>query len=200
VWTLHEAADTSVFKPQPAAVKSNDVVWVGNWGDDERSAEVTEFLLRPAETMRDHSFCIYGVRYPKHGLAALAGAGVRYGGYLPNLETPAAYATSRLTIHIPRQQYASAMMGIPTIRVFEALACGIPLISAPWEDREGLFRQGDFLTAHNAGESQEAMEFLLGDEAAAEAQAARGLETVRERHTCDHRAQQLTDILEESFA
>ena len=44
-----------------------------------------------------------------------------------------------LTVHIPRQQYTRAMTGIPTIRVFEALACGIPLISAPWSDTEHLF-------------------------------------------------------------
>jgi spore maturation protein CgeB len=40
---------------------------------------------------------------------------------------PAAYAAARVTVHIPRQHYATAMKGIPTILVFEALACGIPL-------------------------------------------------------------------------
>jgi spore maturation protein CgeB len=41
--------------------------------------------------------------------------------------------------------------GIPTIRVFEALACGIPLVSAPWDDSEHLFRPGeDFLVAATA--------------------------------------------------
>jgi spore maturation protein CgeB len=107
------------------------------------------------------------------------------------------YGESRLTVHIPRQQYADAMHGIPTIRVFEALACGIPLISAPWSDSERLFRDGDFATARSGEEMQAEMERLLGDEAAAQAQAQRGLETVLARHTCGHRAEELTAICEE---
>ena len=47
----------------------------------------------------------------------------------------------RMTVHIPRRPYAEALPGIPTIRVFEALACGIPLVSAPWDDSEDLFRR-----------------------------------------------------------
>ena len=197
VWTLHEAADTAVFCPHPGAQKKTDLVWIGNWGDEERSKEICEFLLRPAMALRSLRFQVFGVRYPEQGLAALRNAGVDYGGYLPNLEAPAAYASARLSIHIPRQQYASAMHGIPTIRVFEALACGIPLISAPWDDDEQLFREGDFLFAGSGEEMKRAMEKLLTDESAARAQALRGLETILSRHTCAHRAEQLTEICEE---
>ncbi len=197
VWTLHEAADADVFKPLPASRKSNDLVWIGNWGDDERSAEIKTFLLEPAAALPDRRFTIYGVRYPEPALKALSQAGVHYQGYLPNLAAPAVYAAARLTVHIPRQQYADAMTGIPTIRVFEALACGIPLISAPWSDTEKLFRDGDYLTARNADEMRRAMEYLLTDTEAAQAQAQRGLETLLARHTCRHRAQQLATILED---
>ncbi len=196
VWTLHEAADTSVFKPIEAP-KTTDGVWIGNWGEGERSAEIRAYLLTPAAQLPDRRFTIYGVRYPQDGLEALAAAGVRYGGYLPNLAAPEAYAAARLTIHIPRQQYTTAMIGIPTIRVFEALACGIPLLSAPWQDTEELFRAGDFWLVASAGEALEAMQTLLTDPARAQAQAARGLATVLARHTCAHRAQQLTRICEE---
>jgi spore maturation protein CgeB len=125
---------------------------------------------------------------------------VQYGGYLPNLDAAAIYAAARLTLHVPRQQYATVMTGIPTIRVFEALACSIPLISAPWLDSEGLFREGDYLTVRNAEEMRRSIEFCLRDPGFAEAQALRGLETILARHTCRHRAQQLSTILEESFA
>ncbi len=199
VWTLHEAADTSLFKPFPATKKENDVVWIGNWGDDERSAEISQFLLEPARKLLDHRFSIYGVRYPEEGLSSLHQAGVNYCGYLPNLSAPAAYAAARLTVHIPRQQYVSAMTGIPTIRVFEALACGIPLISAPWKDTEKLFRQGDFLMVRDTHEMRRAMEYLLNDRGAAQAQALRGLETILAHHTCRHRAEQLVTILSESI-
>jgi len=201
VWTLHEAADTTVFRPHPDATREDVVVWVGNWGDGERSAEIRRFLLEPATALRDIvQTTVYGVRYPAEGLAALRDAGVRYGGYLPNLDAARVYARARATVHIPRQQYSQVMRGIPTIRVFEALACGIPLVSAPWEDSEHLFRADDFLWAHNEAEIVQALRLLATDSHAAEDQAARGMETVLERHTCKHRAQQLTGIFEEVLA
>ena len=196
-WTLHEAADVTVFSPDPGAPKTSDVVWIGNWGDDERSAEIKEFLLGPAAARADRNFLVHGVRYPEVALAALQGSGVKYGGYIANLDAPALYAGARLTVHIPRRQYATILPGIPTIRVFEALACGIPLISAPWNDTEGLFREGDFLMVGNGDEMRDAMEMLLSNSGAAAAQAQRGLETILSRHTCRHRAEQLTCICEE---
>ena len=200
VWTFHEAADTSVFRPQ-AAERAHDVVWIGNWGDEERSAEIKEFLLQPAANLPGaRRVMIYGVRYSLDGLEALAQAGVRYGGYLPNLQAPCVYASSALTVHIPRRQYSSAMPGIPTIRVFEALACGIPLLSAPWQDSEQLFRKGDFVSVSSGEQMKEAMEGLLTNPAKAKDQAARGLETILARHTCDHRARELTYICQELLA
>jgi spore maturation protein CgeB len=214
VWTLHEAADTTVFLPfkkpaesqfgapreelskEPEELKQ-DVVWIGNWGDNERSEEIREFLLRPASKMQDRRFTIHGVRYSEEARRELCAAGVRYRGYLANLSAPAVYGASRLTVHVPRRQYVRQMVGIPTIRVFEALACGIPLISAPWSDVEGLFRKGDMVFATNCEEMRSAMVRLLEQPQEAEAQAARGLETVLARHTCAHRAEELTAICEE---
>jgi spore maturation protein CgeB len=200
VWTLHEAADTKVFRKLDGVPKQQDVVWIGNWGDEERSEEIREFLLRPAAEMHKRQFTIYGVRYPEHARAALDEAGVRYGGYLPNLEAPRVYAQSRLTVHVPRQQYAREMMGIPTIRVFEALACGIPLLSAPWRDMEGLFREGDLVFVSNREEMRSAMMRLLEHPEEARARAERGRQTVLARHTCRHRAAELEAICEEVLA
>ena len=196
VWTFHEAADTNVFRPMTASTV-RDVVWIGNWGEGERAAEISSFLLNPAAALPNVRATIYGVRYPEEGLQALHAAGVTYGGYLPNLQAPEVYASSKLTVHVPRQQYSQAMSGIPTIRVFEALACGIPLISAPWLDSESLFRDEDFAWAADEAEMTRAMESLLTDGAAAHAQAQRGRETVLAHHTCAHRAQQFLQIAEE---
>lgn len=195
-WTLHEAADTSVFRPLEGK-KHQDVVWVGNWGDEERSDEIREFFLRPAEQLRERRFAIYGVRYPEPALVELKEAGVCYRGYLPNLRAPRVYAASRVTLHIPRQQYNGAMAGIPTIRIFEALACGIPLISAPWKDMEKLFRAGDFVFVSDGKKMKQQIETLLERPELAKEQALLGLETVLGRHTCRHRAEELTDICEE---
>lgn len=197
VWTLHEAADTTVFRPHPRQPKTDDVIWIGNWGDDERASEIRSYLLKPAEQLPDRRVIIYGVRYPARALTELEQAGVQYRGYLANLDAPSAYGAARVTVHIPRQQYASALPGIPTIRVFEALACGVPLVCSPWHDTEDLFRDGDFLVANNSEQMVDRLRYLLEHPAAARAQALRGLETVLARHTCAHRAQELTCICKE---
>jgi spore maturation protein CgeB len=196
VWTLHEAADTSIFRPFPAE-KKRDVVWVGNWGDEERTKELMEYLIYPASKLQKLRFDVYGVRYPEEGKQALSAADIVYQGYLPNLSAPCVYAESRITLHVPRREYSSVLEGIPTIRVFEALACGVPLISAPWSDVEELFRPEDYRLVRSGEEMVWTIRELLADEAARRQQALSGLETIMQRHSCAHRAEQLTAICEE---
>ena len=108
------------------------------------------------------------------------------------------FARYRMTVHVPRRPYTRALPGIPTIRIFEALACGIPLMSAPWDDAEGLFTPGkDFLVARNGAEMQAQMRALLADDGLARTMAAHGLATIRARHTCAHRVDELLKVYEE---
>jgi spore maturation protein CgeB len=194
VFTWHEAADDRLFRPLQAR-KEGDLVWIGNWGDNERSTEILEFLVGPAHAL-GLGTTVRGVRYPPQALAALRRAGIRYGGWIANADAPAAFARHRMTVHIPRAPYRRELPGIPTIRVFEALACGIPLISAPWDDVEGLFRPGtDYLVARDGAEMRTLMAAVLRDPAWAASLAASGLETVRRRHTCRHRVDELLAIL-----
>ena len=123
----------------PRDREAGDLVWVGNWGDGERTEEIREFLIEPVKALGLKAR-VYGVRYPDAALDELDAAGIEYGGWLPNYRVPEVFAQYRVTVHIPRRPYARALPGIPTIRPFEALACGIPLISAPWDDAEHLFR------------------------------------------------------------
>ncbi len=193
-WVWHEAADTRVFHPLPGVDKERDLVWIGNWGDDERTAELHEFLLVPAQEL-GLTARVYGVRYPDAARRALAEAGIDYGGWLPNASAPDAFARARVTVHVPRRPYARALPGIPTIRVFEALACGIPLVSAPWDDAEGLFTPGeDFLVALTGAEMTAHLRALLVSPDAARALAERGRATVLARHTCAHRVEELLTI------
>ena len=194
VWTFHEAADVEYFRPLPAT-KKVDVSWIGNWGDEERTRELDEFLIGPASSQPNRKTVVYGVRYPQAALDTLKQAGIEYRGYLPNLHAPYAYAESRIALHVPRRQYANGLAGIPTIRVFEALACGAPLLCAPWNDAEGLFRSGhDYLCVPDGRAMKAELEHLLRDSRAREQLAANGLETIHARHTCLHRARQLVDI------
>jgi spore maturation protein CgeB len=196
-WTWHEAADTRVFTPLPDEPRQGDLVWIGNWGDDERTAELQEYLLDPVKTLA-LTARIHGVRYPEDAKRRLAEAGVEYAGWLPNYHAPRVFARFGVTVHVPRRPYVEALPGIPTIRVFEALACGIPLVSAPWNDAEALFTPGvDFLVARDRREMQQHLAAILNEPQLAARLARRGLETVRSRHTCAHRVDELLDIYAE---
>lgn len=197
VWTWHEAADVAVFRPYPTGQCDGDLVWIGNWGDEERTAELEEFLIGPVESLRLRAR-MHGVRYPSSARRRLFEAGISYGGWLPNHEVPEVFARFRLTVHVPRRPYVQALPGIPTIRVFEALASGIPLICSPWDDAEGLFTPGeDYLVARDGEEMRHLLAFLLADEPAARAMADRGRKTILARHSCTHRVDELMGIVEE---
>jgi len=195
-WTWHEAADTRVFRPLGGAPRG-DLVWIGNWGDDERTRELEEFLLGPARRLKLRG-SIHGVRYPRRARWGIRLSGLRYRGWLPNHRAPEAFAAHRVTVHVPRRPYVEALPGIPTIRPFEAMACGIPLVSAPWDDAEGLFRPGeDHLVARDGAEMRAHLRAVLADPALAAGLRAAGLETVAARHTCAHRVDELLAVARE---
>ena len=197
VWTFHEGADVQNFHPIEKE-KNTDVLWVGNWGDGERTRELMEFLVQPAAALPGRRFKVHGVRYPEDALQTLARAGIDYEGYLPNLCAPDAFARSCVALHVPRREYANGLSGIPTIRVFEALACGMPLVCAPWSDEEHLFEPGeDYVVVPDGQAMTSELKRLLADDAARRQLGEAGLRTVRARHTCAHRAEQLQEICKE---
>jgi spore maturation protein CgeB len=193
--TWHEAADTALYQPRAECEPEHDLVWIGNWGDDERSAEIVTYLVEPAKAL-GLSGAVYGVRYPEAATRAIADSGLAYRGWLANHLAPPAFAKGRMTVHIPRGPYARMLPGIPTIRMFEALACGIPLVSAPWLDEERLFPAGAYLSVANGPGMKAAMLVLLQDRDLAMSLAATGLKAIRDRHTCRHRALELLAIVD----
>jgi spore maturation protein CgeB len=225
-WTWHEAADARVFYPRRKATAETagnsssaasppessavtavsavnrdaaggDVVWIGNWGDEERTAEIDEFFLQPVKRLGLRA-AAYGVRYPEAARAHLASCGVEYCGWLPNADVPSVFARYAATVHIPRRPYLEALPGVPTIRVFEALACGIPLISARWDRTADLFTPDeDFLVARDGDEMTAHLRVLVSDEGTRKRLATRGLGTIAARHTCAHRVDELLKIYDE---
>src|SRR5690606_32760083 len=177
-----------------AAPAAGARVWVGNWGDEGRTAELRRFLIEPVRALRLRAR-VYGVRYPDEARRELADAGIEYAGWLPNDQVPAAFAAFGATVHIPRRPYAEALPGIPTIRVFEALACGTPLIGSPGADGEGLSAPGaDYRVARDGAERRRLLRDVLEAPALAAQLAAHGRRTVLARHTCAHRVDELLRI------
>jgi spore maturation protein CgeB len=194
VFTWHEAADTALFRPLPVTPEA-DLTWVGNWGDNERACELYEFMLGPATRLQLRG-TVFGVRYPHSALLELERSGLAFGGWLPNHRAPEVFARHRVTVHVPRRPYVELLPGIPTIRVFEALACGIPLVCSPWHDTENLFSPGsDFLVARDGAEMTVRLCEVLADPSLALSLRDQGRRTILERHTCRHRAEELLDIL-----
>lgn len=194
VWTWHEAADVSTYYPVEGKEYQGDVVWIGNWGDEERTQELHEFIIEPIKALKLKAK-FFGVRYPQHALAALADAGIEYGGYLPSTKVAETFADYRATIHVPRRFYLDHLPGIPTIRPFEAMACKIPLLSAPWVDSENLFTAGkDYLLAQNGRDMMILLAKIITEPTFSKAMADHAYDTIISKHTCDHRAHELLEI------
>jgi spore maturation protein CgeB len=196
VFVWHEAADTRRFHPPARETDRRGLVWIGNWGDGERSEELVDFLLRPARDA-DLALDVYGVRYPEEAKRTLRKYGAHYHGWLANPAAPNVFAKHLATAHVPRRFYSQLLPGIPTIRMFEALACGIPLVSAPWDDCEHLFRVGeDFLMVRDGPQMTRALTDLKDDAGLRASLMRNGLETIMGRHTCAHRVEELLTIVD----
>jgi spore maturation protein CgeB len=196
-WTWHEAADVRVFRPAIGRERRGDLVWIGNWGDGERTAELRRFVLEPARRL-GLTGSVFGVRYPPAALQTVERAGLAYRGWIANYRVPLVFAEHGVTVHVPRRPYVRTLPGIPTIRPFEALACGIPLISSPWDDAEELFSHGrDYLVGHDADEIAGHLHAVLSDASLRARLVQHGLRTIHARHTCGHRVDELIAIAEE---
>ena len=196
VHLVHEAADTTVFAPRDVP-KVDDVVFVGNYGDGDRNDEMERYVFAPRRALPSLNFAMYGVRYPESVLDRMRnGLAIDFRGWVPNVEVPEVYSAAKVVLHVPRQPYVELLPGTPTIRVFEALASGACLVSLPWPDTDRLFTAGrDYLVANSPGEMRELLAWLCCDAEARRRFGEQGRATILARHTCDHRAEQLLEIL-----
>jgi spore maturation protein CgeB len=195
-WVWHQAADPRVFFPVPAPPrgKEGDVVWIGRWDDGERAARLREFFLDP---VRDLGLTgrTYGPRYPQQTRDELSSRSIASAGWLPNFRVPEMFARFRCTIHVPRPAIGRALPGAPSMRVYEALSCGIPLVCAPWDDTDGLFTPGrDYLVAQDGADMKRHLQMLVNDAHARSEITRHGRSTILARHTCAHRVDELIAI------
>ena len=166
-----------------------DLSYIGTYASD-RQARLAELLLEPASRRPDLWFVIAGAQYPSDFPWRPNIAFVRH---LPPAEHAAFYSSSRLTLNITRADMAHNGF-CPSGRLFEAAACGTPILSDDWEGLDAFFASGEeILIAHS---TEDAMAALARSprELAAIGEAARA--RVLAAHTSAHRADELIGLLE----
>ncbi|MBC7793687.1 MAG: glycosyltransferase [Clostridia bacterium] len=197
VWTWHEAADIRVLEPLQTRTQTNvlmkrDLVWIGNWGNDQ-AASFAALVFEPIRHLGLDAD-VYGVGYPEDVVESLKASDVRYRGWAAGYTLSEIFAHFYATLNIPPAGQAN-VPGVPTLRMYEAMACGIPLISAPWDDSEGLFTVGkDYLVAEDTPAMIRRLRDLLSDFEMADALADQARQTVLAKHTCAHRVDELLEI------
>lgn len=185
---LYCSVDTEAYRPLERPPRW-DLSYLGTYSPDRQPA-LEKLLVEAARAAPDLRFCVAGPQYP-------AGidwpANVERLEHVPPAEHPAFYAASRFTLNVTRADMIAAGFS-PSVRLFEAAACAVPVISDAWEGLETLLAPG--------------REIIIASDTAGVLAALRGLpEAARRRlgrcarrrilaaHTADHRAAELEQIL-----
>jgi spore maturation protein CgeB len=187
---LYGHVDPEVHRPvAPLEGARADLSYLGTYAAD-RQAAVEALLLEPARRLPERRFLIGGAQYP-HDFPWTPN--LFFMRHVPPAHHPAFFCSSRLTLNVTRR--AMAEMGYcPSGRLFEAAACGVPILTDTWAGLDEFFAPGgEILTA---GSTEEAMAALAvpHEELARIARAAR--ERTLEEHTSDRRAEELVRAVE----
>jgi spore maturation protein CgeB len=167
-----------------------DLSYLGTYAADRQPA-LEEFLVEPARRLPRRRFVIGGAQYPVEFPWA---SNIYFVRHLPPGEHPGFYSSSRLTLSTTRA--AMARMGYcPSGRLFEAAACGAPVLTDAWEGLDTFFRPGsEILVARDTEDAILALE-------ASDAELGRIAYLARQRtldeHTAERRAEELEHAIEE---
>jgi len=187
---LHGSVDPAAHRPAaPAPRYRADLSYLGTFAAD-RQATLERLFVAPARRRPRQRFLIGGAQYPADFPWTANTFFVRH---LPPAEHPAFYASSRLTLNVTRA--AMARMGhCPSGRLFEAAACGVPILSDDWPGLDRFFEPGrEILLARTTEDALAALD-LPDASLAAVARNARA--RVLAEHTAERRAAELIAALE----
>jgi len=167
--------------------------YLGTYAAD-RQAVLETLFIEPARQLLGQTFLIGGAQYPADFPWT---DNIRFVRHMPPAEHPAFFSSSRLTLSVTRRAMADNGH-CPSGRLFEAAACGTPVLSDWWPGLDAFFVPGrEILVARTTQDVVQALE-LSDAEIARIATAAR--ERVLAEHTSDHRARQLERLLDEAAA
>jgi len=180
---FHCLVDPAVYFPG-AGGTDLDLGYLGTYSDDRQPA-LERLLLEPAQRSPGRSFAVAGPQYP----AELRWPeNVERIEHLPPARHRAFYARQRFTLSVTRAEMVTAGWS-PSVRLFEAAACGVPVLSDPWDGLAEFFEPGrEILVAQDAAEVLAHLE-LPDDERDRIAERARA--RVLAEHTAAHRAEEL---------
>jgi spore maturation protein CgeB len=166
-----------------------DLSYLGTFASDRQSV-LEELFVETARRLPGQKFLIGGAQYPD---AFPWTPNIYFVRHLPPSEHAAFYSSCRLTLNVTRR--AMAEMGYcPSGRIFEAAACGVPILSDWWEGLDEFFTpEQELLVATTTDDATAALQ-LSDDELTAIGRRAR--ERALDEHTSGHRAQQLVAALE----
>jgi spore maturation protein CgeB len=187
---LYGSVDPKNHFPVAAAEQYRcDLSYLGTYAADRQEA-LEKFLIQPAQQLPEKKFLIGGAQYPQEFPWA---DNIFFVRHLPPAEHPAFFSSSRMTLNVTRR--AMAEMGFcPSGRLFEAAACGTPLLSDWWEGLDEFFTPGsEILIAKTSADSVNALE--LSDAELSKISKASYERTLSE-HTADVRARELETLLE----
>jgi spore maturation protein CgeB len=190
---LYCSVDAEQYAPE-ISEPAWDLGYLGTYSDD-RQPSLTALMLEPARGLRDHRFVVAGAQYPDD---IAWPQNVERITHLPPREHRGFYNAQRYTLNITRQDMIRAGWS-PSVRLFEAAACGTPIISDYWEGLETFFEPGrEILIARGARDTQQYLHDVPEDER--RAIGARARERVLARHTSAHRAAELELFAREAQA
>ena len=177
---LYCSVDPEVYRPLGIA-RCWDLSYLGTYSPD-RQPVLERLLLAPARAMPDCRFVVAGPQYPDD---IVWPANVARIEHLPPADHAAFYSASRFTLNVTRADMVTAGWS-PSVRLFEAAACGTPIISDRWDGIETLFTPGtEIVLADDAG----GVALALHGDAVNMGAAAR--QRVLAAHTAAHRAEEL---------
>jgi spore maturation protein CgeB len=190
VLPLYGSVDPEIHHPvPPVETYRADFSYFGTYAAD-RQATLETLFIEPARRLREKRFLIGGAQYPPQFPWA---GNIYFVRHIPPYDHSAFYCSSKLTLNVTRR--AMAQMGYcPSGRLFEAAACGTPIVSDWWPGLDQFFQPAaEILVARTTKEAIDALQ-LSDQELASISRAAR--ERVLSEHTADHRAIDLERALE----
>jgi spore maturation protein CgeB len=166
-----------------------DMGYLGTYSAD-RQPQLEALLLAPAQKLSQSSFVVAGAQYPRE-IAWPANVGRL--GHVPPAEHPDFYAAQRFALNVTRADMRAAGWS-PSVRLFEAAACGVPVISDRWDGLEDLFAAGsEIVIADTPGDVITALSEMPEPER--REIGARARRKVLADHTASRRIDQLESLL-----